>query len=188
MKRIIACLAVICMFAGESVSALRAETIKVTCDGKEFDKSYALEMVYDGDDRGTLKVTGSYGDMSVPAAKNVREGADEDGNKITATNIWGSGDVTLVMPDEAAIEACVRQKLTPEQMADSDIVFSTIFPCAASAPATAQPIPVKVSIEISIFEPPSAMVNVKRTYAKGTTLLGGTITLEPLPPPSCTVQ
>lgn len=104
--------------------------------------------------------------MSLPAAKNVREGADEDGNKITAINIWGSGDVTLVMPDEAAIEACVRQKLTPEQTADSDIVFSTIFPCAASAPATAQPIPVKASVEISIFEPPSAMVNVKRTYAK----------------------
>ncbi|HET9574719.1 MAG TPA: hypothetical protein VFP29_13460, partial [Methyloceanibacter sp.] len=138
--------------------------------------------------RGMLKVTGSYGDMSLPAAKNVREGADEDGNKITVINIWGSGDITLVMPDEAAIEACVRQTLTPEQTADSDIVFSTIFPCAASAPATTQPIPVKASVEISIFESPSAMVNVKRTYAKGTTLPGGTITLEPLPPPSCTVQ
>jgi hypothetical protein len=188
MRNPIACLAFACVFSVGSAEMAKAETIKVTCDGKEFDKSYALEMVYDGDDRGTLKVTGSYGDMSLPAAKNVREGTDEDGNKITAINIWGSGDITLVMPDEAAIEACVRQKLTPEQTADSDIVFSTIFPCAASAPATAQPIPVKASIEISIFEPPSAMVNVKRTYAKGTTLPVGTITLEPLPPPSCTVQ
>jgi hypothetical protein len=181
MRNSIACLAFACVFSVGSAEMAKAETIKVTCEGKEFNKPYALEMVYDGDDLGTLKVTGSYGDMSLPAAKNVREGTDEDGNKITAINIWGSGDITLVMPDEAAIEACVRQKLTPEQTADSDIVFSTI-------PATAQPIPVKASIEISIFEPPSAMVNVKRTYAKGTTLPGGTITLEPLPPPSCTVQ
>jgi hypothetical protein len=122
MRNSIACLAFACVFSVGSAEMAKAETIKVTCEGKEFNKPYALEMVYDGDDLGTLKVTGSYGDMSLPAAKNVREGTDEDGNKITAINIWGSGDMTLVMPDEAAIEACVRQKLTPEQTADSDIV------------------------------------------------------------------
>jgi len=183
MRILTACLLFISVFARPAM----AETIKVACQGKEFDKPYSLEIVYDGTD-STLRLAGSYGDMSLPAGKNVREGTDEDGNKITATNIWGSGEVMLVMPDEAAIEACVRQKLTPDQAADSDIVFATIFPCAASAPATAEPVPVKASVQISIFEPPSAMVDVKRTYAKGTTLPGGTITLEPLPPPSCTVQ
>jgi hypothetical protein len=182
MRILTACLFFVSVFAGPAI----AETIKVACQGKEFDKPYSLEIVYDGTD-STLKLAGSYGDMSLPAGKSVREGTDGDGNKITVINIWGSGDVTLVMPDEAAIEACVRQKLTPEQAADSDIVFSTIFPCAASAPATAEPVPVKASVQISIFAP-DALVNIKRTYAKGTTLLGGTITLEPLPPPSCTVQ
>ena len=165
-----------------------AETIAVSCKGEEFGKPYELAFQYEGDDSGTLNVTGSFGDMSLPAGKKQREGVNTDGDKVSATEIWGGADIPLVVPDKAAIEACIKEKLPPDQLTDSDIVFMTIPSCAAAAPPTVQPIPVKVYAEIGILDPKSIFLTFKRTYIEATDLPDGKIVLEPLPPPPCVMM
>ena len=162
-----------------------AETIAVSCKGEEFGKTYDLAFLYEGDNSGVLKVTGSFGEMSLPAGKRRREGVNTDGDKVNATEIWGGADIPIIVPDKAAIEACIKGKLPPDQVTDSDIVFMTIPSCAAAAPPTAQPVPVKVYAEIGILDPKSIFLTFKRTYLEATYLPDGKIVLEPLPPPDC---
>ncbi len=182
--------ATLCVALASALAAglAHAETVKVACHGKEVaEKPYDLTFVYESGDPSTLKVSGSYGEFTLPAGKSVNEGPDPEGGKIVVTNIWGSADLNLPMPDKAALEACIRKRLTPEQATDSDIVFSTVFPCAAETPMGA-PVPVKVSAQLSILDPQSVLLTMKRTYVEKTDLPDGTIALEPLPPPECTVQ
>ena len=54
-----------------------AETITVNCKGEEFDKPYELTLAYEGGDSGTLMVSGSFGEMSLPAAKKYRQAAND---------------------------------------------------------------------------------------------------------------
>ena len=160
----------------------------VNCKGEEFDKPYELTLVYAGGDSGTLKLSGSFGEMSLPAAKKYREAANDAGEKVSATEIWGAADIPLTVPDKAAIEACIKGKLPPDQVTDSDIVFMTIPSCAGAAPPTDQPIPVKVYAEIGILDPKTIFLTFKRTYLEATDLPDGKIVLEPLPPPHCVLM
>jgi hypothetical protein len=172
--RIFACLGIPLLLVATTANA---EAVK--CAGEEFGKPYEMTMIYEGGDSGTMTITGSFGEMSLPGAKTQREGVNADGDKVSATEIWASGEVPLIVPEKAAIESCIKGKLTPEQVTDSDIVFTTIGSCAAASPPTAQPIPVKVYAEIGMLDP--------QTLEK-TDLPDGTMTLEPLPPPRCTAQ
>ena len=92
------------------------------------------------------------------------------------------------MPDKGAIETCVKSKLPPEQVTDPDIVFVTIPSCAAAAPPTAQPIPVKVYAEFTFLDPETVLPVFKRTYLEKTDLPGGTLTLEIPPTAQCTIE
>ena len=161
-----------------------ADTLTAKCAGREFDKPYEMTMVYEGEDNGTLKITGAFGEMSLPASKKERDSAT-DGETIHANQFWGGGEIPIVVPDKAAIEACVKDKLPPDQITDADIVFVTIPGCAAAAPPTAQPIPVKVYAEVTFLD--SVFMIFKRTCLEPTDLLDGKIELEPLPPPNCTM-
>ena len=171
-----------------SATSGAAETITVNCTGQEFGKPYEINLVYEGEDSGIMTIGGSFGEMRLPAARKQREGANGDGEQVTANEIWASGEVPLIVPDKEAIESCVKGKLTPEQTTDSDIVFSTIPSCGASAPPTAQPISIKVYAELGILDPQTVFLTFKRTYLEKTDLPDGEIALEPLPPPNCGVQ
>ena len=164
-----------------------AEVITVKCAGEESGKPYQMSLVYEGDDHGTLKIGGTFGDMSFPAAKRERD-LEVAGEKIHATQFWGGAEIPLVVPDKAAIEACVKGKLPPDQVTDADIVFITIPSCAAAAPPTAQPIPVKVYAEFTFLDAESTLVIFKRTYLEKTDLPGGMLTLELMPTAQCAVQ
>jgi len=168
-------------------SSASAGAITAKCQGQDGDKPYAMTMVYEGDDSGTLKISGSFGDMSFPAAKRSRQSVTA-GETINATQIWGGAEVPLVMPDKGAIETCVKSKLPPEQVTDPDIVFVTIPSCAAAAPPTAQPIPVKVYAEFTFLDPETVLPVFKRTYLEKTDLPGGTLTLELMPTSQCTIE
>ncbi len=92
------------------------------------------------------------------------------------------------MPDKAAIEACIKGKLPPDQVTDADIVFITIPGCAAAAPPQAQPIPVKIYAEVTFRDPETVQAIFKRTYLEKTDLPDGELVLEPMPPLQCTMQ
>jgi hypothetical protein len=108
-----------------------------------------------------------------------REGTDENGEPLSATGIRAFGPATVQMPDKAAIEACVRGKLSPDQLADSDIVFLTVMGCAGDAPLGTEPIAINASAEIALA--PIVYVGITRTYAEPTDLAVGTIALEVYP-------
>jgi hypothetical protein len=88
------------------------------------------------------------------------------------------------MPEKAAIETCVKGKLPPDQLADSDIVFMTVMGCVNDAPLGAEPIAINASAEIALA--PLVYVGVTRTYAEPTDLAVGTIALEAYP--NCTIK
>ena len=156
-----------------------AETVTLKCDAPS-----EMTLVYEGDDSGTLTVTESSGAFSLPARKETREG-EVDGQSIKATGILANGPVTTMMPDKAAIEACVRSKLSGELLQDSDVVFATALSCGTSAPMGKEPVEVNAKVEISLVEPPNAYVFITRTYVEPSSLAGGKIELSSMPPPQC---
>jgi hypothetical protein len=158
-----------------------AKTVTLKCDAPS-----EMTLVYEGDDSGTLTVTDSTGAFSLPARMETREG-EVDGVPAKATGILANGPVSTIMPDKAAIEACVKSKLSGELLADADVVFGTALGCSSSAPMGNEPVAVNANVEISVVEPPGAYVFITRTYAEPSSLAGGKIELSSMPPPQCVV-
>jgi hypothetical protein len=160
-------------------SQSEAETVTLKCNAPS-----EMTLVYEGDGSGTLTVTDSSGAFSLPARMETRAG-EVDGTPTKATGILANGPVSTMMPDKAAIEACVRSKLSGDLLADSDVVFTTALGCSTSAPMGKEPVQVNAKVEISLVEPPSAYVFITRTYAERSSLAGGKIQLSSMPPPQC---
>jgi hypothetical protein len=156
-----------------------AATVTLKCNAPS-----EMTLVYEGDQSGTLTVTDSSGVFSLPARMETREG-DVDGTPTKATGILANGPVSTMMPDKAAIEACVKSKLSGDLLADSDVVFTTALGCSTSAPMGKEPVQVNAKVEISVTEPPDAYVFVTRTYVEPSSLAGGKIELSSMPPPKC---
>ena len=114
----------------------------------------------------------------------TREG-EVDGTPTKATGILANGPVSTMMPNKAAIEACVKSKLSGDLLADSDVVFTTALGCSTSVPIGKEPVEVNAKVEISVVEPPSAYVFITRTYVEPSSLAGGKIELSSMPPPQC---
>ncbi len=156
-----------------------AATTTLQCEANPTFNAPAMTLVYEGEAEGTLTITAPFGTMSLPATKQSREGTDETGAPLSATGIRAAGPATVLMPDKAAIEACVKGKLPPDQLADSDIVFVTVMGCAREAPLGAEPIAIEASAEIALA--PLVYVGVTRTFAEPTDLAVGKIALEAYP-------
>jgi hypothetical protein len=161
-----------------------AETVTIACEANPTLNAPEMTIVYEGEAEGTLTIAAPFGEMSLPATKESREGTDETGQPISATGIRAAGPATVQMPDKAAIESCVKGKLPPDQLADSDIVFVTVIGCANEAPLGAEPIAINASAEIALA--PLVYVGVTRTYTEPTDLAVGTIALEAYP--NCSLE
>jgi hypothetical protein len=169
---------------GVGVSAAQAETVTIACEANPAFNAPEMKVVYEGEAEGTLTITAPFGEMSLPATKEVREGTDEKGQPISATGIRAAGPAKVQMPDKAAIESCVKGKLPPDQLTDSDIVFVTVMGCANEAPLDAERIEINASAEIALV--PIVYVGITRSYAEPTDLAVGTIALEAFP--TCTIK
>jgi hypothetical protein len=165
--------------ATTACSRSEAATVTLKCNAPS-----EMTLVYEGDQSGTLTVTDSSGVFSLPARMETREG-DVDGTPTKATGILANGPVSTMMPDKAAIEACVKSKLSGDLLADSDVVFTTALGCSTSAPMGKEPVQVNAKVEISVTEPPDVYVFVTRTYVEPSSLAGGKIELSSMPPPKC---
>lgn len=165
------------------LSTAHAATTTLSCEANPTLNAPEMTIVYEGTAKGTLTITAPFGTMSLPATLESREGTDEAGQPLSATGIRAAGPATVQMPDKAAIEACVKGKLSAEQLADSDIVFVTVMGCAREAPVDAEPVAVNASAEIALE--PLVYVGVTRTYTEPTDLSVGKIALEAYP--NCSV-
>lgn len=158
-----------------------AETITLKCDAPS-----EMTLVYEGDDSGTLTVTESSGTFSLPASLERRE-SEVDGELIKAKGIRANGAVSTIMPDKAAIEECIKSKVSGELLEDADVVFTTALGCSGSVPMGTEPVGINANVEIAVLEQPDAYVFITRTYDEPTSLAGGKIELSSMPPPQCVV-
>lgn len=167
------------VFAGGCALPAHAERIVIACEPNPALNASEMTLVYEGEAEGTLTITAPFGEMNLAATKESREGTDEAGQPVSATGIRAAGPTTVRMPDKAAIESCVRDKLPPDQLADPDIVFITVMGCAKEAPLGADPIAINASAEVALA--PIVYVGITRTYAEPTDLAVGTIALDDYP-------
>lgn len=139
-----------------------------------------IDLVYSGDATGTLHVKAGFGEMDLPATKELRgDGA------AAITGIRADGDTTALMPGMAALDDCVAGKLTPEQQTDKDLVFMQRLSCQQSVPVGATPVPVHLSAEIAVGEADFLYVYLIRTYLEKSRIGDEPIKVESLPPPNC---
>ena len=146
----------------------------------------AMSLVYEGGETGTLKVASSLGEMSLPASRQEREGENE-GVKYTATGILASGPAKLLMPDRAAMEACIAGKASGDQASDIDMVTMFTDACRREVPLGTAQVPIQAKIEIAMIEAPGAYVYVTLTYDDKSNVPGEHIAIATLPPPDCVV-
>jgi len=178
-RKIAAAMSGLLVLAGTPAPAAQAGTITIACEADRLFNAPAMTIVFTGEAEGTLTITAPFGEIALPAAKEDREGTDANGQPLTATGILASGPATVQMPDKAAIESCVKGKLQPDQLVDSDIVFVTVMSCAGAAPPAATPTAINASVEITIM--PEVYVGLKRSYAEPTNLVIGSIELDSYP-------
>ena len=64
-----------------------AETVTIACEANATLNAPDMTIVYEGEAEGTLTITAPFGEMSLPATKEDREGTDENGQPLSATGI-----------------------------------------------------------------------------------------------------
>jgi hypothetical protein len=158
-----------------------AEAIAIACAANPALNAPAMTLVYEGAASGTLTITAPFGEMALPATRERRSGADDAGAELSAVGIRAAGPATVLMPDKAAIEACVTGKLSADQLADADIVFMTVMGCAGETPLASAPVVIDVSAEVALTPDGGTFVGVTRTYPEPTELAIETIALEAYP-------
>lgn len=163
----------------------QAETISLNCEaGNNLGMpSPAMTMVYEGADSGTLTVKSTFGEIKLPANRIVVEKTEDDGKTVSVVNLRASGPAKVLMPDKAAVEACAKGKLKPDEAKDKDIVFMTLMSCLASTPQGSTPVDVTAAAEIALLDPP--YVGFRRIYTEPGTLSDEPVKLEAFP--DCTV-
>ncbi len=166
------------LLSGILTVSASAETVTVACDADPAFNAPAMTFVYDGEAEGTLSINAPFGEMSLPASKQDHRLTNAEGQPTSVAGIHGSARVKLQMPDRTAIEACVKSKLPPGQLADKDIVFVNVMGCVAETPPAVEPVEIDASAEIALSAPPDAYVTFTRTYVAPTNLVIGTIELQ----------
>jgi hypothetical protein len=163
-----------------------AETVAIACeDLGGTGQQAALALTYEGEAQGTLKVTGSLGEMSLPAVKGPGTVTIEDLNDGKPYfGIRAAGPASVIMPDKASVEACVAGKLTPEEAEDADSAFVTVAFCTSRAPLTAAPVAIEATVEVAFVTDQHAgpgaplLVTIDRTSVETSPLPGGKFHVE----------
>lgn len=173
------------ILSGFIAAPVSAETLAVACEADQRFNSPEMTLVYDGDESGgTLTVTAAFGEMSLPATREVREGTDPQGQSYSVIGIRGSGRAKVQMPDKAAVEACVKGKLPADQLADADMVFVTLMGCVGAVQPGPEPVEVDANATIALM--PEPYVEFTRSFAEPTELAGGKIEMQGFP--NCTIK
>ena len=167
----------------------RATTLAFDCEEQDAGKPAAMTITYDGEASGTLKIVGSFGEMSLPATMTEAD-IEIDGQKVRQTGIRAFGKATVLMPAKAALEACIAGKRDP---GETDDILGLMACRTAVETASSE---IKADVEIALHATsPEPFVYLKRTYLEksegflsGSGQPGGLISIESVPPPKCVVH
>jgi hypothetical protein len=89
------------------------------------------------------------------------------------------------MPDRSALDACIAERRAGGA-ADPDLDALSLLACSEKLPNGPAPVAITATVEIAIIESPIAQVFLRRSYAEKSSVTGEPITLESVPPPTCT--
>lgn len=159
------------------------ETMSVACE-PAMSGFPAMSLVYEGDESGTLKVSGEFGEMTLPATKSERTG-EVDGEELSVTGIQAFGQASVLMPERTAIEACIAGQAKGDAAQDPDMVMMFADSCRREAPMGTAPVPITAKIEIATLDAPDIYAYFVFIYEEKSDVPGEHITIESLPPPSC---
>jgi hypothetical protein len=156
----------------------QAVTLKFDCVERDTPANAAMRLTYDGDESGTLRVEASFGTFMLSATKVEPAGAMTMG-------IRAFGSASVRMPEQAALEACVRGKASADVPLDDDSAVFFTSGCQQSVAPAPEPVGAAVSIELVRDQGPETQAFLRRTYATPTDGLKSKLYLEALPPPTC---
>ncbi len=162
-----------------AASAADAATMTFACTARDTGKDVPFTATYDGGDSGTLTVTSPDGVMTLKA-RYIEQDADNWG-------IDGFGQVTVTMPDKAALEACLKAEAQPGELDDADTLTFLIVGCQSAVPPGAAPVAVNAEVEIADTDG-ELDTFITRKYSDPSPVAGGHIALASVPPPACVKQ
>ena len=140
--------------------------------------THPLMLTFDGDaSGGTLAVKSPWGDMSFA---NVRLAGDPAGD----FGVRASGPATILMPDKAAMEACLADRGKGEEKTDADLLALFIQGCATRVAEGPAPVAASVTFEISVIDG-APNIFFTRRYVDKSPVAGDTIEVASFPLPTC---
>lgn len=163
-----------------------ATSLAFACEELDAGKPSKMTIAYEGEASGTVKVTGSFGELTLPATMEKTE-IDVEGQKVLQTGIRAFGTAQILMPGKVALETCIASKRQPGET-DDILGLMGCRTTVEQAPSEA-----KVSFELAFQgDAGDPFVYLKRTYLEessdylsGSGSKGGFISIESVPPPSC---
>lgn len=161
-------------------------TLAFACELSDGGKASAMTITYEGEASGTVKIGGVLGELSLPATMEITQ-IEVEGAKVEQTGVRAFGTAQVLMPDKAALEACIAGKRQP---GETDDILGLL---ACRTTVEAAPADATVSLELAFQgEAADPFVYVTRTYLDespdylaGNGTKGGRIAIEFIPPPSC---
>ena len=161
--------------AAAGLTPAHAQAIAFKCDERGAGEPKPLSLAYTGDAKGTLKVVGSFGEMTLPAQRQEAEGQ---------VGIRAEGDTTALMPDKAAMEACIAGKTKPEDKGDADLYTMSLLSCQTKVPNASTPVKVHAKFEIVMFDPSAINVFMTRRFVEASDVPDKYIEIQAMPPPN----
>ena len=161
-----------------------AATQTLNCTLEVFDKdnpsgkTVPLTFTFDRDAK-TLAVTSPWGDMSFANTMLAGDPAGDYG-------VRASGPATIIMPDKAAMEACLAAKGEGEAKTDPDMLALYAQSCVQQAGDSPAPVAASVTFEISVIEN-TPNIFFTRKYVEKSPVAGDYIELASFPLPKCTI-
>lgn len=132
--------------------AVAADTLNAKCASLTFmPKVGPVSITYGGGESGKMIVKSTLGDMQLDAKRSTRDAASI-GETGTLIIVNGHGTAQLSLPDQSAVVACMFAMGKKLEVTDAAGVLDFMPSCIMSTPASAQPVPMSVSVNTMTSE------------------------------------
>lgn len=136
-----------------------------------------LTFTYDRAATGVLSATTPWGALNLPARLAGTIASGEFG-------INASGEATLIMPDQTALDACLTTNAKSADLAHKDVLALLVTACSHQVAGGKAPVPVTVYVEISGIDG-DVTGFVSRKFAALSGIAGVVVEVATFPPMSC---
>jgi hypothetical protein len=156
------------------INPAMAGALTVKCSDQQ--SGQVISFAYDGDEAGVLNVVAPFGAMALPAtSKEATNTVDNQTLAIRAIN--ASGEASLKMPEQAALEQCIVKRRIAGEPVDKDIDFMSAMACQTELPDAEVPIAVTVDVEFALIDGQVQELVMHRNYPGTSEVTGAPLQL-----------